>query len=95
MENTPFTNRELDHYFKDIRCDITEIKAQTINTNGKVAEIQVWKEQVKGGLKVLGLFLAAFFAISSWALVKIINLDSAIKEAVVSELSTYEITVTK
>ena len=36
MTETPFTNRELDHYFKDIRSDISEIKEQTKKTNGVV-----------------------------------------------------------
>ena len=31
-----YNKRELDHYFKDIRTDISEIKAQTTKTNGRV-----------------------------------------------------------
>lgn len=35
-----FSNRELEHFFKDIRDDIVAIKIQTTKTNGRLTKVE-------------------------------------------------------
>lgn len=40
MAEKNYSKRELDHYFKDVRADLGEIKVQTTKTNGRVTKIE-------------------------------------------------------
>lgn len=40
MSEQNYNKRELDHYFGDIRSDISEIKTQTQRTNGRVNKLE-------------------------------------------------------
>lgn len=58
MDPNPYTKRELDHYFEDMRSDIKEIltdgkqtKEQAFKTNGRVTRIE-W--QIKAFWWALG-----------------------------------------
>lgn len=52
MDEVPYSKRELDHYFQDMRSDIKEIlfdgketKAQAMRTNGRTTKIE-WQIKV-------------------------------------------------
>ena len=55
---TNYNKRELDHYFKDIREDIQEIKLQTIKINGRVGALEKWKWMISGALIILSFIVA-------------------------------------
>lgn len=57
MDDGKFTNRELEHYFKDIRTDISEIKTQVIKTNGRVNKLENWKWMLTGGLLIISMMV--------------------------------------
>ena len=57
----PYTKRELDHYFKEMRdtineilFDVKEIKVQTTKTNGSVKEHKLYFHILWVGLGILG-----------------------------------------
>lgn len=51
------TNKELMHYIKDIRQTVSDIKEQTIKTNGRVSSLEVWKGVMIGGLAVITVMI--------------------------------------
>lgn len=89
MDDQP-TNRELMHFIKDIRDDVSEIKTQTQKTNGSVADLKKWKEQVIGGMKV---FSIAVLPIVAWALWQISQLDSKVEAGAQRVLSEYSVQI--
>lgn len=78
------TNRELMHFIKDIKENVSDIKFQTTTTNGKVAEIQKWKERMMGGIYVIMIIL---LPILSWALYQISTIDQKVQNGVSTVLS--------
>lgn len=61
-------------------------------TNGKVANIQAWRERVNGGSIVAVAFMSAIvIPILVWAVYTLSNLDSAINTSIERALSVYEI----
>lgn len=64
-----------------------EILRETRATNGKVASIQRWREQMNGAIKVLAFIIPTIFALLGWMSYEIIHIDDRIQEA----LSIYEI----
>ncbi len=93
MDTLPYTNREIDSKHKEMMAILGRIETQTTETNGKVANIQIWKEQIKGGLKVFSVILLTILTVFGWALIKVVNLDSTIHTIVSEELTTYEVTI--
>lgn len=58
------TNRELMHYIKDIKIDVSEIKVQTKITNGRVSALENWRWFMIGGLTIISaLILPVVFII--------------------------------
>ena len=60
MEDTNYSQRELDHFFTDLKSDIKEIKdvlnrveQQTTRTNGRVTKLEYWRTGVVWGVGVL------------------------------------------
>jgi len=50
MDNEPYTKRELDHYFNDIKSilarqdgTLSRIETQTTKTNGRVSRLEYWR----------------------------------------------------
>lgn len=71
MENSQYSTRELDHYFKDMKdtvaemnFDLKEIKSQTTKTNGRVTSLE-YKEKffiwTLRSLWILIILLIPFF----------------------------------
>ena len=52
-----FTKRELEHFFKDIRDDIKDIKDQVTKTNGRVTALEKWRWFIMGGIVVLAFIV--------------------------------------
>lgn len=59
-DETNYSKRELDHYFKDIterlsRQDVTlsKILEQTSKTNGRVSKLEFWRNTIGWGFGVL------------------------------------------
>jgi hypothetical protein len=66
---SPYQNREIDEKFDDIKLSLDRIEAQTIKTNGAVAETKKdlakldlnykqWRAYLTGALTVLTFFIA-------------------------------------
>lgn len=62
MHETPYSNRELDEKFDDIKNSLDRIEVQTSKTNGSVASLKIWRAYLTGGLAVV-LFLVTSIAI--------------------------------
>jgi hypothetical protein len=54
MSDTPYSKRETDMHFSEIKDTLREIKDQTIKTNGRVTSLEKWRWTVTGGLIVVG-----------------------------------------
>lgn len=99
MTDTPFTNRELTTMFDSITKKLDEhgdvhsqILEQVKTTNGKVAEIQRWRERMYGAMWAGGLlFSLVIFPLIGWAIFEINSLDEKIANA----LDNYEIKITQ
>lgn len=97
MTDTPFTNRELTTMFDSItkklddHADVhAQILEQVKTTNGKVAEIQRWRERMVGAMWAGSvLFSLVIFPLIGWAIFEINSLDEKIANA----LDNYEIRI--
>lgn len=92
--NERYSNREIDALFKTVMTTLagfgetlTGVDKKIDWTNGKIARVQAWKEQVVGAGKVI---LIIVLPLMSWALYQISQIDTKIQEGVKSVLSTYE-----
>jgi len=83
-----YTNREIDAYHRGVETKLDEILEQTTQTNGKVAEIQRWRERVTGATGVVVLILVPILGWGLWQLTKI---DEKVQNGMSAELSKYEI----
>lgn len=52
-ETGNYSNRELDHFFGDIKSSLKRIEEQVTKTNGRVSSLEKWRWMVVGGLMVL------------------------------------------
>lgn len=96
-DNTPYTKRELDHYFQEVfsRLDkqdlvLAGIKDQTTKTNGRVNGHDFWLSALKwvcGALWTLLLVLVPVL----WHLQRLQSVEDA-QSAVKSALSDYVLT---
>lgn len=68
MEDKGYTTRELDHYFKDMKGDLIEIKEQVRKTNGRVNKLEGWQKFIQGGLAIITLLIVPIllFLISNY-----------------------------
>lgn len=73
-DEVPYSKREQDEYRRDVIQRLDRIENQTIQTNGKVAELQKWRYFITGGMSVLTLIL---LPILTWALYTLVTLHHA------------------
>jgi hypothetical protein len=88
-----FSNREIKAMFGRIEESLRShdnvhnaILSQTTATNGKVANIQKWRERMNGGIIVAAFVIPTFFGVLGWMAYQITIFDEKIQEA----LSVYE-----
>lgn len=65
---SPYSNRELDEKFYDIKDSLNRIEEQTKKTNGSVASLKIWRAYLTGGMAVI-IFLVTSVGIplvSGW-----------------------------
>lgn len=79
-----YTKREHDLIFNDIRESLLRIETQTTTTNGKVANITAWREQVAGGSKVAGIILIPMLI---WGFMVLRDMPGDIQDAIKKELT--------
>jgi len=54
MDQSPYSNREIDFHFSEIKETLFRIENQTIKTNGRVSALEKWRWLITGGLIILG-----------------------------------------
>lgn len=93
----PYSNRELDHHFNDIRekflgaitdiaSDVKDIKIQTTKTNGRVSKLEHWRTAV---LAAGGIITGVVIPFGLYYILKI----EARVDNIHSTLSQYEIKI--
>jgi hypothetical protein len=60
---TSLTNRELEHYFKDIKITLDRIETQVLKTNGRVTLLEFWKEGLVSKVSILLVILGGLWAL--------------------------------
>lgn len=92
MADEPYTVRELDGKFLGVHEKLDAILKQTMATNGKVADIQKWRERVMGyATAVIVVGGAVIMPLLGWGLYRLANIDAITRSVVADELSTYQI----
>ena len=93
-----------EHTKANIRIEnsVSEVDQKVTFTNGKVAELIRWREQVKGASTALkGIWgVLAIFVITAifgvfWMWVEFQSLDDKIRNTLASELENYEFNITE
>lgn len=93
MDEKPYLNREIDEFMRDMRESNQRIETGVSYTNGKVGEINIWRERVNGALLASGAFMTLIvMPILGWAIYVLVNIDSSINASVQQSLSAYNIT---
>lgn len=59
MTDEPYSKRELDIHFTEIKRDLKEIKVQTTKHNGRLTNVERWMYGMAGGLTVLAFLVGA------------------------------------
>lgn len=52
-QDVPYSNREIDHHFKELKETLARIETQVMKTNGRVTRLEMWKQWI-AGIFVLG-----------------------------------------
>jgi primosomal protein N'' len=60
---TSLTNRELEHYFKDIKITLDRIETQVLKTNGRVTLLEFWKENLMAKISIMALVVGGVWAL--------------------------------
>lgn len=55
MDSNPYSNRELDTHFSDIKETLARIEEQTIKTNGRVSKLENWRSYTAGAVAIICL----------------------------------------
>jgi hypothetical protein len=53
--DSPYSNREIDSHFQEIKDSLARIEEQTTKTNGRVTSLEAWKQYIIGCIAVLVL----------------------------------------
>lgn len=99
MPESDFTNREINAMFAGVMNKLDDhsvvhdkILSAVNTTNGKVADIQRWREQVNGGAKVAAFFMAMIvMPILGWSIFVLSQRENKIHDSIDEALSAYEI----
>lgn len=106
MPEQDFTNREiksmidgimdkLDQHGEkhdEILVVVQDVRGEARATNGKVADINSWREQVNGGAKVAAFFFTVLVVpILGWAIFVLSTIEAKIHESLDQALQAYNI----
>ena len=64
MAKDDFSKNEIILMFKEIKDTLERVEAQVIKTNGRVSNLELWREGLMGKLTVIGIVLSG-----AWALI--------------------------
>jgi hypothetical protein len=106
MPEQDYSNREIQAMFDGVMSKLEEhgekhdqilgvayeVRAEARATNGKVAEINKWREQVNGGAKVAAFFMTVIVVpILAWAIFVLSTIESKIHQSIDEALQAYNI----
>lgn len=99
MNQDNFTNREIKTMFDSLKETLQEhgkthadILTAVKTTNGKVADIQGWRERMNGGAIVASSFMGVvIIPIIAWVVYSVLNMDTIVERSLDKALQTYEI----
>ncbi len=57
MEELPYSNRELNTHFDEIKSSLDRIEEQTKKTNGRVSRLEGWKMYISGALAIITILI--------------------------------------
>ena len=101
QQEQPYTkNPKLDRFLTGLEVSLSDVKGtledhtkvhtqillQTTATNGKVADIQKWRERMSGAVVVCAFIIPTVFGMIGWMAYEITHFDERIQDA----LSAYE-----
>lgn len=66
----PYSNRELDEKFADIKDSLNRIEEQTKKTNGSVANLKMWKAYTTGAIAVIMFLLTVVLLPLGFAIIQ-------------------------
>lgn len=90
MSDTTYTLKEVvEHFLKDMKGDLKEIKMQTIKTNGRVNSLEKSRVQVWTAISILTLLGAGIISLA------IMAIDSKIDKGIRGVLAEYDIKMQK
>lgn len=92
MDAEPYSNREIREMFGEMKLDLTEIKAQTKLTNGRVSKLENWRWFITGATTMITIVVIPLLG---WALWVLSNIQGQVNAAVHTALSAYDITQQK
>lgn len=100
MDIDPYTNRELDEWRNEVKISLEAIRVQTTKTNGSVADIKIWKEQMTGAAKAYGFCLVlVILPLAAWVLYNQVTeperLNQAVKSVVTDYFAQYNVQIVK
>lgn len=94
-----FTNREIEAMFKGI-TDVLQAHGKTHEeilggvkyTNGKLADVQAWRERVNGAFIASAVFMSAVvIPMFGWAIYTMLHIDEMISDGIKDALTVYDI----
>lgn len=92
MPDIPYSKREQDERWSDVANSLSRIEIQTTLTNGKVGDINRWRERINGGAVVAGVFMTLIvMPILAWAIFVLVNINTTIHHSIDEALSAYNI----
>ena len=67
----PYSNREIDFHFKEIKETLERIEVQTTRTNGRVRSLEGWRMYMIGGMAAITLIGVPLLTYNLWQTVEI------------------------
>lgn len=78
--DAPYSNREIDSHFNEIKETLDRIEKQTIKTNGRVSSLEEWRSYVVGAVAVLVLIGLPLLTYNLWQTVRLSEVVAKIIE---------------